>query len=364
MKPEHASLKILSVYGVFLNKESGTPLRIRNIVSHLAKISGVEMSSATRDESISFPMPHLRLSGYRRDILKVVRYVRQRRFDVVLVHTHASKRFLLPLRLFTSAKVVFEMHGFSEEQKKFYGAISLPRFWLMKALHALLYRSAHLMTTCSETARKIILKYNKHAVTILGGVDTKIFHPEVTPGDYIQKHHGEIVIGYAGNAMPWQGVDFLIEAFRELAAAHPEFRLALLLSGEHAYKEESGITIVGQLPHDEVPRFTAACDILVIPRPRTKHTALAFPSKLMEDMAMGKPVVASNTSDVDTVIRNGENGFLFPSMDKGALKEHLLALRDPRLRERIGKAARKTASGYSWPCQVERIYDKLCEIIV
>jgi glycosyltransferase involved in cell wall biosynthesis len=62
-----------------------------------------------------------------------------------------------------------------------------------------------------------------------------------------------------------------------------------------------------------------------------------MPFKILYYFAAGVPVVASRQGAVETVIRDGENGLL-----AGDWREKIESLRDAALRERLGRAGRRT----------------------
>ena len=69
---------------------------------------------------------------------------------------------------------------------------------------------------------------------------------------------------------------------------------------------------VGAVPHADIARFYSVVDLLVYPRRRTRLTELVTPLKPLEAMAQGKLVLASDIGGHRELIRQGENGILFP----------------------------------------------------
>ena len=84
---------------------------------------------------------------------------------------------------------------------------------------------------------------------------------------------------------------------------------------------------------EHVRRFDAA----LAPLPDDLWSRAKMPFKILYYFAAGVPVVASRLGAVETVIRDGENGLL-----AGDWREKIEALRDPALRERLGRAGRRT----------------------
>ena len=94
----------------------------------------------------------------------------------------------------------------------------------------------------------------------------------------------------------------------------------------------------GPVAHEEVRHLLAAADAALIPW----HEAFTSPLKLFEYMAAGLPVIAPELGGIAEVIRNGENGLLFPPGDGAAIGQAMLLLnRDAAMRERLGQAARR-----------------------
>jgi glycosyltransferase involved in cell wall biosynthesis len=101
---------------------------------------------------------------------------------------------------------------------------------------------------------------------------------------------------YAGGLQTAYGVGMLLEAFRRLEA--PDLRLWLCGRGElepqicEAAKRDSRITYFGALPNDRVVELAERATILVNPRySRDEFTQYSFPSKTLEYLATGRPVV-------------------------------------------------------------------------
>jgi phosphatidylinositol alpha-mannosyltransferase len=79
---------------------------------------------------------------------------------------------------------------------------------------------------------------------------------------------------------------------------------------------------------------------------------------LLEAMATGRPIVATNIDGFAAVITNGKEGLLVPPMTERPLAEGLLKLlRDKQLREQMGQKGLATAQKYSWDGIASRVLD-------
>jgi len=345
--------RVFAIYRGKLTENRGTPIRVRSILERLARDPRFSLTVASWDEKLPFPAAHIYLSnGKVADMRVLIRAAKQAKTKVIIGHTMSAWYYLAILKFMTTSKIVLEMHGFLEIEARFYRSIGAFRYWIERLVYSFFYPQCNLITTCSDNAADILSRYNRNVIPVYGGVDTDLFRPDVEPMP-LEKQKDDIVIGYAGNMRKWQGVPFLLGAFSVLREKSPHFKLAILASEEKNVPSGEGITVVPGIPHERVPSFLAACDILVIPRVEDAVSSISFPSKLPEYLAMGKPVVASATSDAHRVITNDADGFIFPPGNTETFIEILYKLKDKKLRERIGKSARDTAlRNFSWDKQV------------
>jgi glycosyltransferase involved in cell wall biosynthesis len=344
-------IRVLAIARMELSTNRGTPIRVRSILERLATDTRFELMVASRDVRAPFGRSWVPLGGRFRDLSRIVSYVRSECIDLVIGHTLSSWFLLVAVRFFTRAKIMLEMHGFPEEESKIYGGISWWRYRLDRFVYGCTFRMCDLITTCSETAAERIRAYNPRTIAVYGGADIASFNPSVIPE--ARESDARIRIGYVGNGRVWQGVPFLLEMYQRYLASDPSLELAVLLSEQKGLSIPKGVTVHPAVEHDAAPRFLASCDILVIPRPQNEVNRLSFPSKLIEYMAMGKPVVASRTSDAHRIITDGVDGLLFDPGDMDGFVRAIQRLKDPVERARIGSAAADTvARAYTWDHQV------------
>ncbi len=358
-------MKILSVFRSSIRENRGTPLRVRSLIRDGMKHSEFTWSTASVDSEAPFEIPHIELThDHYRDISKIISYVRKEKIDMVIFHSVAAAFYLPFIKYGTHALMVLEMHGFREEEELLYGYISRPWYYVCRFRNNFLYRMADLITTSGQTTTDYLKRFNQQCVTVYGGVDLELFNPKVPSGGYIEKRLGTITVGYAGDHRKWQGLPFLFDAFEKLHEKYPEFRLEILSSEKKKLPERPYIHVLRALPHEKVASLTIDCDILVIPRTISRVNELAYPSKFMEYMAMGKCVVVSRTSDMHRIIQDGENGLLFDPENVDGFLRAMERARDPELRKYLGERAYKTAKeGYTWDIQGQVFRDALHRLV-
>jgi len=98
------------------------------------------------------------------------------------------------------------------------------------------------------------------------------------------------------------------------------------------------VTWHGWLARSKMPEMYRSCDCLVNP----SHYE-GLPNVVLEAMASGLPVIASNVAGNDALVKDSENGILVGAGDESALVAALRTMQDVEIRERMGAAARARA---------------------
>ncbi len=211
---------------------------------------------------------------------------------------------------------------------------------------------------------------------IHNGADCERFSPAVD-GRSIREKYGlqnKIVVGFVGGFLPWQGVETLLDValdWRESAAnirfllvgpAHHWSSLGLSLERKMMVAQESGrVIFAGAIPHQDVPSYLAAMDIVTVP----DFNEYGNPIKIFEYMAMGKPLIAPRVPSIAEIVTHRQDGWLMEHSSPENLKGAILELaQSPELREQIGTKARKAAlQKFTWhrgAQQLEALLETVC----
>jgi glycosyltransferase involved in cell wall biosynthesis len=166
-----------------------------------------------------------------------------------------------------------------------------------------------------------------------------------------------------GNLRPEKGHDVLIDAAALVAQRFPATRFDIVGAGPlrdaltRRVHERQLASVVRFAGHQaDVATWLQAADLLVLP-----SRSEAFPNAVLEGMAAGLAIVASDVGGVPELIDDGRTGLLTPAGDARVLADRISSLiADPAMAARLGAAARReVASRYSFErmvTQFENLY--------
>jgi phosphatidylinositol alpha-mannosyltransferase len=166
---------------------------------------------------------------------------------------------------------------------------------------------------------------------------------------------------------PRKGLNVLLRAFALLAAERPGLRLFVAGPGDLddvrsrvPAEFRDRLVLLGLVSQEDKARFYHSVDVFCAPNTGGE----SFGVVLIEAMAAGAPIVASDLEAFQLVLRDGRAGELFPAGDPVALAAAAgRLLDDPALRERLSAAARDAVRAYDWPV-VARDVVKVYEAVV
>ncbi len=218
-------------------------------------------------------------------------------------------------------------------------------------------RAAIIFTVSSFLKNRILERSGGEKVVVMpNAVDAAVLNRK-TRREEIRKKHGlgsSVVLGFAGWFDEWDRLDLLIEAYGVLRDRHD---MAVLLIGDGKIRsslEEHVLSLggnarvyfTGPVARAEIFDYLDAVDIPVFPH----SNDFGSPVVLFEFMSLGKPVVAPGLPPMRDVLQDGNNGLLFPPLDKEKLQEAMKRLiEDGNLRRILGETARScVASRHTW----------------
>ena len=262
-----------------------------------------------------------------------------RREGADIYHVHDPE--LLPVALWlarsTGAPVVYDAH-------EYLGQTARTKAWLPaplrlpiavaaeRAERAAARRLAAVVTSNEDLAARFAAG-GARAVSVANSPWADSFpEPEPAPA--------EPVVLYVGGIGPLRGMPLMRAAFPMVDA--PGARLVLAGPGDPGPDLPHGVEHVGVVDHSAVPALLAACAVAWIPLQRHGNYDRAVPTKLIEAMAAGRPVVASDLGRMSAIVRAAGCGIIVPPADAEA-HAHALThlLRNPEAAAAMGRAGRR-----------------------
>ncbi|MCK5146687.1 glycosyltransferase [bacterium] len=194
--------------------------------------------------------------------------------------------------------------------------------------------------TVSRESKKSIIYWHPKAENKLQvihyGIDLDIWHNPAPDEKRLKKiefgvENASAVIGVVARFYEVKGHVYLIEALNLIKQKYP--RLKCLLIGEEGGTLERCKSLVASYElesvvkfhdsRDDIPEVLKMFDIFVLP-----SISEGLPNVILEAMACGVPVVASNTGGIPELVADGESGVLFVPQDPASLAESLQILLD------------------------------------
>ena len=283
---------------------------------------------------------------------KVRALLEREAFDII--HLHEPLAPILPLCVlqFSNTVNVGTFHAYYARQHLY--KLSHP---LIKHLH----RRLHGGIAVSPAAHRYISRTFPGDYKIIpNGIDVDHFANNTTP--WPQYQDGKTNILFVGRLEKRKGLKYLLEAYCRLKWDLPNIRL--LVVGPGNLDREShrilgacnpqDVVLLGGVSYDELTRYYATADIFCSPA----TGAESFGIVLLEAMAAGKPIVASNIEGYNGIVSHGHQGLLFPRRDPQALAQALDTLiRTPELANRMATAGRETVKQYRWEVVARQVED-------
>ncbi len=180
------------------------------------------------------------------------------------------------------------------------------------------------------------------------------------PSAAMQAASRPVVLGFVGSARNWPGLDAVI---RSITAQRRSITLTLIGGGPDRSRlahlaAELGladrVTLTGEVDPLRIPDLVADFDIALQPC----ATAGESPLTLIDYMAAGRAIVAPDQPNIREILEHGRTALLFDPAAEGALWQAIaLLIGDPRLRQRLGEAARAEliARDFTWSANARRI---------
>ncbi len=349
------------------------PSGVNNHISHLAayfRTWGHEVTifapasdpTAVGGECVVMGKPYgLRVSGsvaritfaWKTSAVKAV--LGEGQFDIV--HLHEPLMPLLPYHFlrYSSSVNVGTFHAAKEGGNRFYGYTTrITRPW---------FRKIHGKIAVSPPAARLVNRYFPGYYNIIpNGIDYDHFARELEPLPEFMD--GRTNILFVGRPEKRKGLKYLLRAYLRVREREPNVRLIVVGAGdlsryENLMRAFPDVVFRSNVSHEEKPRYHRSAHVFCSPNTGNESQGIA----LLEGMAAGVAVVATNIEGFATMITDEVQGLLVPPRDDDALAAAILRLiHNPALRRELAAAGQAQAAQYSWDKVARRVlsyYERL-----
>jgi phosphatidylinositol alpha-mannosyltransferase len=221
----------------------------------------------------------------------------------------------------------------------------------------------------SPAARDYMSAYFPGTYQVIpNGVDVALFgNPALPP---LPQFPGSLNILFVGRLEPRKGFRYLLQAYARVKTALPQSRL--LVVGPYTAADRSpferelcrlrlgDVHFIGYVPDEELARYYRSSHVFCAPSTGFE----SFGMVLLEAMAAGTPIVASDIDGYRAVVNHQAEGLLVPPKDTTALADALIyLLQRPDLRQAMSQRGQATASRYTWDQVASQVLDYFYDVL-
>ncbi|MCS7002969.1 MAG: glycosyltransferase family 4 protein, partial [Dehalococcoidia bacterium] len=268
----------------------------------------------------------------------------EQRFDVV--HVHEPLAGLLPITVlrFADCVTIGTFHAFAGSRM----AVNAMAYYYGQPILRRWFRKLDGKIAVSEASAEFVGRYFRGYYNIIpNGIDYPHFAGDVAPIEHFDDGRPNIL--FVGRLEPRKGLKYLLRAFQLIKREFPDSRLIVVGPGDRervGYEQWVNsvrlrdVHFTGFVSYTDLARYYRTATVCCAPSTGGE----SFGIVLLEAMASGKPVVASNIRGYAAVLTDGVEGYLAPPKDVTALAAGIgQLLANPALRAELGANGRVKA---------------------
>ncbi len=273
-------------------------------------------------------------------------------FDLVHIHSPLPPLIKTNLPVITTVHTSMRTDSRYHEVFDFYSLLErLQSSYIYPSIESKLFDISNSITAVSYSVVDELKEYGLESekIAVIGnGVNEKIFTPTS------KAINGEKYVLYTGILRARKGLFDLVECAKLVSKVKSDVHFVVCGKGPFLRKLEKEVREQKMQRHIALLGFVKRDELIKLYQNATLHVVPShyegLPTVLLEAMSCGLPVVATDVCGNKEVITNGVNGFLVPPKSPSTMAEVILTLlENDNIRERVGKAARKTIEEkYTW----------------
>jgi len=331
------------------NSKDGREEHHDNVIS-LGRVTPLRINGSTARITLSMWLTH-----------RVRQILHEEQFDVL--HIHEPLMPALPLTVLRCSETInvatFHAHGQSYASNLGY--------LVGKAIVRRRVRKLHGRIAVSNTARQFVESYFPGDYTVIpNGINLEWWQQPAKPIERFADGRPNVL--FLGRLENRKGLKYLIRAFQQVRQEVPKARL--IVAGEGRLRKgferyvwqhdlEGDVFFTGFIPADERRRYFATADVFCAPSTGQE----SFGIVLLEAMACGKAIVASNIDGYRDVVTNRREALLVPVKNEDAIASALVELlSNPVRRQELAERGRQTVQQYSWSRVAGWILDYISQV--
>jgi len=295
-----------------------------------------------------------------RSYLQAKRLLQQENFD--LVHLHEPMMPALPLTVLRHSNTtnIGTFHAFRNTPLAyFYGKPILRPF----------FRKLHGRIAVSSAARDFVGEYFPSDYRVIpNGIDFPLFNTRYPRLEQLADTRPTVL--FVGRLEKRKGLRYLLRAWQMVLERVPDARLVVVgrgrpLEGYKRFAARQGwstadVIFAGYVSAEDLPRYYQASDVFCAPNTGQE----SFGIVLLEAMAAGAPIVASDIPGYRDVITNGVEGLLVEPQNPAALADALSRLlANPELRAAMRRAGQNKAQRFDWPRVAAEVFSYYQDVL-
>jgi glycosyltransferase involved in cell wall biosynthesis len=290
-----------------------------------------------------------------------------------IIHTHSSKAGILgrvAAKIAFVPRIIHTPHG-----HVFYGHFgpiaSKVFLWIEKLFSRFTDRIVALTDGEKNDYENLSVSPSEKLLKIHSGVDISQYMK--SNGNMVEKRRSlgldqnSMVVGFVGWLLPIKGPEYLLKSMEYVWQEYPETALVFVGKGDldlDLRAQAGQVSANGRVKflgwRDDINEIMPVFDMLVLPSLNEGMGRV-----LVEAMASGKPIVASNVGGIPDLVRHGETGYLVPPADEKALADNIKKLlADPGNAWEMGQQGKKHCQQFSLEAMIEKLDDLYSDLIL
>lgn len=246
-------------------------------------------------------------------------------------------------------------------------------------LEKIVYRNVDLtLAICPELGKYVIdMGALKSKVKLLPlGIDTDIYKPNIDTKELREKWvlvDSNKIIMFVGTLPKFSGLDVYLHQFLEIVKQVPEVKLMIVGDGVHRSELENitkelglskSVIFTGLQPYETMPQYINLADICLNSFGATGATVSIFPTKVMQYLACGKPVIAYSLPGLKSMLQGSAQGVVYANSPDEMISKTAFLLKSDAVRQWLGgRAVNYVKTTHSYDKIIQQLEIELNEVV-